>query len=584
MEDDDLPDLEIGIRLAGDDWRTLNPNVRQEISPIPIPSDILRKNEARSFEGVYEDEELPDLTTGDSLRDDETRILVLLPSDDYNAPLRGQRERLQLPRAGPLSAERHSGHSVGYDAVSYTWGTNVYGGSISIDGAELPIPLNLELALRRIRDFGRVRLIWADAVCINMADLIERGHQIRNIRKIFQCADTVLVWLGEEITNHRGLFQFMSLVARTSDVDDPIFGHAEDTQWQALQVLLTHPYFTRMWVVQELAFAHHIDVLQGNDTLYWKTFLKAVRASRTRFAERKTKLSLHVDSRVDKAISFILNIEKCSCISKSGHIRLPALSLEELVFRFSAAEASHPLDNIYGLLEIAIDVDAWKSHGGFPDYDRSWEEVQRTFYMLCIKHSGSLDVIFRPWKWLQPSPGFFHQAEENDHTVSLVQAPGQTSPYSIFDGCHLDPRMRELTMITEDLISTQGYLFDEVEAITDVHDNSNIAFPRSWLSEDFINDAPKFARTLLASAKELKFDPSLDIVQCIRRLAEDSENRKDRSARPSELCKAFEDLYALTKGRRLFRSRRRSVKGLGPAHMRSGDCECTLIFLHMLCN
>ncbi|KAI4927052.1 uncharacterized protein J4E92_006216 [Alternaria infectoria] len=125
MEEDDLPDLEIGIRLAGDDWRTSNPNVRQAISPIPIPSDILRKNEARSFEGVYEDEELPDLTTGDSVRDDITRILVLLPSDDYNAPLRGQRERLRLPPDGPLSAERHSGHIGGYDAVSYTWGTNM---------------------------------------------------------------------------------------------------------------------------------------------------------------------------------------------------------------------------------------------------------------------------------------------------------------------------------------------------------------------------------------------------------------------------------------------------------------------------
>jgi len=581
MEEDDLPDLEIGIRSAGDDWRTSNPNVRQEISPIPILSDILQKSEARSFEGAYEDEELPDLTTGDSLRDDEIRILVMYPSDDYNAPLRGRRERQQLLPDGPLSTERNHG---GYDAVSYTWGTNVYGGSISIDGADLPIPLNLELALMRIRDYTFERRIWADAVCINMADLIERGHQIRKIRKIFQCADAVLVWLGEETRNHQGLFPFMNLVARTSDVDNPIFGHTYDTQWQALQVLLMHPYFTRMWIVQELAFAHHIKVFQGNDTLYWKPFVKAIRASRARFAQRKTKLSLHVGSQVDKAISFVLNIDECSCLSKNGHTRLPVLSLEELVFRFSAAEASHPLDSIYGLLDIAADVDTWKSHGVFPDYDRSWEEVQKTFYKLCITHSGSLDVIFRPWDWLQSSPWLFHQAEERIHTVSLVQAPGQTSPYSIFDGCHLDPRMRELTMITEDLISTQGYFFDGVEAITDVHDNSNIAFPRSWLSEGFINDAPKFARTLLASVKELEFDPSLDIVQCIRRLAEGSENKKEQSARPSELCKAFEDLYALTKGRRLFRSRTWSVKGLGPAHMRAGDCECTLIFLHMLCN
>lgn len=507
MEEDDLPDLEIGDYSAEYNWRTSKRNVGQE-SPTLIARDVLQGDDIHDFERTTEDEQLPDLTTGDSLKGDEIRIFVLYPSENYNAPLQGRRERQRLMPNESLSTNHDDAT---YEAVSYTWGTDVYESFISIDGVNLPIPLNLELALRRIRHDRYERRIWADAVCINMGDLVERGYQLFKIRRIFQSAKTVFVWLGEESENSPAVLPFMNRIARTADMTDSLFGDVYDTEWQALQVLLMHSYFTRMWVVQEIAVARHIDVLHGVYSLYWKTFLKAIRLSRMRFDQHKTKLSPYADSKVDRAISFVLNIDGCFRRKNSEYTRLPAFSLEELVFKFRGAEASDQRDSIYGLLEIAADADTWKSNEGFPDYAKSWPDVQTTFYLSCIKYSLSLDVIFRQWTWPQLSPWLLHEADDRNCTVSLVQAPGHTSPYNLFAGYNLDDTFRKLTVLNSDHILTKAYLFDVVELITDAHNDS----------------------------------------------------------------------YALTKGRRLFKSKRWSVQGFGPACMKTGDCNSILIFLDM---
>ncbi|KAI4946511.1 hypothetical protein J4E91_007199 [Alternaria rosae] len=540
MEEDELPDLEIGDYSAEYNWRTSKRNVGQE-SPTPIARDILQGDNIHDFERTTQDEQVPDLTKEDPLEDDEIRILVLYPSDDYNAPLQGRRERQRLMPNESLSTNHDDAT---YEAVSYTWGTDVYEGFISIDGVNLPIPLNLELALRRIRHDRYERRIWADAVCINIGNLVERGYQLFNIRRIFQSAKTVFVWLGEESENSPAVLPFMNRIARTADMDNPVFGDVYDMEWQALQAFLVHPYFTRIWVVQEIAVARHIDVLRGGRSLYWKTFLKAIRASRRRFAQRNTKLSPYVASRVERAISFVLNIDECFRLNKGEHTGLPALSLEELVFKFSTAEASDQRDNIYGLLEIAADADLWKSNKGFPDYSRSWEDVQKTFYMSCIQYSRSLDVIFRPWAWPHSSPWLYQQADDRDCTVSLVPAPGQTSLNNLFDVRDLDPALRELTVLNSDCILTRGYLFDEVESITDVHENSDIPCPASWLSEDFLTDALKFARTLLTDARRVDIDLGL-LVRYLDRLADEPEDSESHYTRLSVYFRAVKDFLLL---------------------------------------
>jgi hypothetical protein len=56
-----------------------------------------------------------------------------------------------------------------------------------------------------------VRLLWADALCINQEDLLERAHQVNIMKNIFQRASRVLIWLGPEKESNLAMFLLKSL-------------------------------------------------------------------------------------------------------------------------------------------------------------------------------------------------------------------------------------------------------------------------------------------------------------------------------------------------------------------------------------
>ncbi|KAF2830838.1 HET-domain-containing protein, partial [Ophiobolus disseminans] len=56
--------------------------------------------------------------------------------------------------------------------------------------------------------------LWIDAICINQSDLLERNHQVAQMRDVYTKAESVIAWLGltqghEELafllTRHPGL-------------------------------------------------------------------------------------------------------------------------------------------------------------------------------------------------------------------------------------------------------------------------------------------------------------------------------------------------------------------------------------------
>lgn len=84
-----------------------------------------------------------------------------------------------------------------YEAVSYSWGTPSTKRTIYIEGQQVRVRENLYDCLLRARSSLEVRVLWIDAICVNQADLREKGHQIHLMPKIFTNAERVLVWVGE---------------------------------------------------------------------------------------------------------------------------------------------------------------------------------------------------------------------------------------------------------------------------------------------------------------------------------------------------------------------------------------------------
>lgn len=97
-----------------------------------------------------------------------------------------------------------------YSALSYVWGEISPTFAIKIDGQEMRISQNLFTALRRLRAHNPNRYvnIFADALCINQADVNERSHQVTLMGKIYSRCANVLFWFGELETPTADCFTF----------------------------------------------------------------------------------------------------------------------------------------------------------------------------------------------------------------------------------------------------------------------------------------------------------------------------------------------------------------------------------------
>src|SRR4051812_32841312 len=83
-----------------------------------------------------------------------------------------------------------------YEAISYCWGDPADTLDVLCDGKALTITANLHAALRRLRRAGSTRVLWADAACINQADVQEKNKQVQLMRRIYTQPTRVLIWLG----------------------------------------------------------------------------------------------------------------------------------------------------------------------------------------------------------------------------------------------------------------------------------------------------------------------------------------------------------------------------------------------------
>jgi len=119
------------------------------------------------------------------LKHEDIRLLRLLPPTNEESGISGELLHSNLEECPP------------YEALSYTWGDRSRTHPIAINGGEFRITANLYSALLHLRHSSSVRLLWVDAVCINMRDLEERNAQATLTVKKFHQAQQVVVWLGE---------------------------------------------------------------------------------------------------------------------------------------------------------------------------------------------------------------------------------------------------------------------------------------------------------------------------------------------------------------------------------------------------
>ncbi|KAF2663438.1 HET-domain-containing protein [Microthyrium microscopicum] len=167
-----------------------------------------------------------------------------------------------------------------YEPISYCWGTAKWKEEITVDGKPFPITISLYDALRHFRRQMVPRILWADGICINQDSKGERGHQVSFMGQIYNRGEQLLIWLGEtprtvDVAGAVNLMKEFNLYM-TSEVErirTISSGHIWEiiyqippipmehplmqafSAWDAIQQLLERPWFTRLWVIQEVGLA-----------------------------------------------------------------------------------------------------------------------------------------------------------------------------------------------------------------------------------------------------------------------------------------------------------------------------------------
>jgi hypothetical protein len=160
-----------------------------------------------------------------------------------------------------------------YEALSYTWADAAGNANrtkklhLGREWEILPITTNCEAALRCLRLQTKDRNLWVDSICIDQENVGERSHQVQMMSIIYQTAQRVLVFLGDE--NPKA--DVLAAHVPSDNVSAHIKGafNAWEEQWKGMDKNLKRPYFFRSWIIQEIAVAKTVLVTDGSAWHVW---------------------------------------------------------------------------------------------------------------------------------------------------------------------------------------------------------------------------------------------------------------------------------------------------------------------------
>ncbi|KAK8053195.1 hypothetical protein PG996_012496 [Apiospora saccharicola] len=197
--------------------------------------------------------------------------------------LKGPKKRGANRGSGEQSSQESTQlETVDYEALSWNWGTEskdcgirvLYG--TSREQRRLAVSRELALALNYLRHPRKDRILWIDALCINQADHEERNHQVQMMSRIYNCAQQVCVWLGQDNDDSTTAISFIREIMLLENFDAISEKKENAHRWRSLLLLMQRPWFSRKWVVQEIALARAATIYCGNDQIPWEQFAVAV--------------------------------------------------------------------------------------------------------------------------------------------------------------------------------------------------------------------------------------------------------------------------------------------------------------------
>lgn len=333
-----------------------------------------------------------------------------------------------------------------FRALSYSWDSQKYQRPIVINRRLVQVGGNLEACLRTLRnkpeyDFhqGR-RKLWVDALCIDQENIPERNREVSRMKEIYSLCEDVVVWLGSSKDDSDVAMSFLNQLSR--EVFDPSGrmsrrGRAEDAKkmivdlhndmdyfskngeetFAPLYLLLARSYWTRCWVIQELAHTTpNTKVYCGESGTYWYCFIDLMMCLeagedffRYVFIQHLKRYGADSENLVFSYLIYrFLRIEEYARSDFSSKERL-----WELLQMARKANITDPRDKIYSLMGL---MDQSLANFIRPDYGRSILYTYSQFATKLIQTAPfGLNIIcqgngIREQEWPSWVPNFMIRA------------------------------------------------------------------------------------------------------------------------------------------------------------------------------
>jgi hypothetical protein len=333
-----------------------------------------------------------------SAESSEIRLIALETSTSLTDPIVCRLFKVSLESA-PKYVHPGNPLPIGlYTPLSYCWGTTSGTKHIVVDGGSFLVTPSLYTALLHFRkanqnppDTFKKRgsnsetYWWIDAICINQNDLDERNSQVGLMTRLYKQAQMVHVWLGEESEDSARAMQVIRELAylpKSSEERDtwnyipkpgqthrpdgpgrpmvklptepaPISAEEQLKNYEALINLFQRPWFSRVWIRQEVALPGSVKFHCGTETCDWTEMMRT--ADILAYLVDEYHLPALQQGGIRRDGSFASCFQRATeldTIRRETNKGTRYIKLESLVLRSRDCQATDSRDKIYAMLPL----------------------------------------------------------------------------------------------------------------------------------------------------------------------------------------------------------------------------------------
>lgn len=301
-----------------------------------------------------------------------------------------------------------------HEAVSYQWSEG--GGqkaSIYLGGEKIFINAYLRSILLHLRLKRHVRILWADAICINQADHVERLQQVSIMQRIYSEAFRVIGFVGKDYLHAGTCFSAIEALtaswfnARKSFGEEDSISYTpgrihrsdEDAMTRIVEIFRSG-YWKRLWVVQELVSSRRAIIRWGDAEISWT--LLGLATTLIRNDQRLMTIFNRMDKSKQSTSPFQGNSDARTGLMNaylmyrmpSAEFRSDSMSFLDVLRLTRNFDVSERLDRIYAVLGLPSQHTGPGSKSIPPDYRLLPNGLySRVFYWVFQSHKNPLEIL-----------------------------------------------------------------------------------------------------------------------------------------------------------------------------------------------